>query len=385
MDVDKIRSQIPVCSNLTYLNTGWSGPSPEPVLDAIKARIDYESAEGPVSKPVLESGHEIEDGTRQAVAGLLNVAPDELALTQNTTEGLNMVMSGFPWQEGDEIITFDIEHLSVMIPCLYAARRHGVKVRVVELGTNDEWDTILNKVEAQMSPRTRMIAFSHIQFSCGLRMPLEGIRSLTKDKDIYMIVDGAQTPGHIALDLSGMGVDFYSTPGHKWMLGPEGTGALFIRRDHIEMINPSYVGHSAVNTEKKPLEFELSGMNKFKVSTTSAALAAGYGAAISFINDAGPADIEARNIALSSYLKAKLLERGGYDVLSPLEGPGLCGLTSFRSESATSQEIVDRLWEDHRIVARSVGGVDCVRISSDFYNTEEELDKLMEALSAIVA
>ena len=385
MDVEKIRSQIPVCSNLTYLNTGWSGPSPEPVLDAIKARIDYESAEGPVSKPVLESGHEIEDGTRQAVAGLLNVAPDELALTQNTTEGLNMVMSGFPWQEGDEVITFDIEHLSVMIPCLYAARRHGVKVRVVELGTNDEWDAILNKIEAQMSPRTRMIAFSHIQFSCGLRMPLEGIRSLTKDKGIYMLVDGAQTPGHIALDLAGMGVDFYSTPGHKWMLGPEGTGALFIRRDHIEMINPSYVGHSAVNTEKKPLEFELSGMNKFKVSTTSAALAAGYGVAIGFINDAGPAEIEARNIALSSYLKAKLLERGGYDVLSPLEGPGLCGLTSFRSESATSQEIVDRLWEDHRIVARSVGGVDCVRISSDFYNTEEELDQLMEALSVIVA
>ena len=385
MDVIKIRSQIPVCSNLTYLNTGWSGPSPEPVLDAIKARIDYESAEGPVSKPVLESGHEIEDGTRQAVAGLLNVAPDELALTQNTTEGLNMVMSGFPWQEGDEIITFDIEHLSVMIPCLYAARRHGVKVRVVELGTNDEWDRILSKVEAQMSPRTRMIAFSHIQFSCGLRMPLEGIRSLTKDKGIYMLVDGAQTPGHITLDLSGMGVDFYSTPGHKWMLGPEGTGALFIRRDHIEMINPSYVGHSAVDTEKKPLEFDLSGMNKFKVSTTSAALAAGYGAAIGFINEAGPAEIEARNIALSSYLKAKLLERGGYDVLSPLEGPGLCGLTSFRAEGATSQEIVDRLWEDHRIVARSVGGVDCVRISSDFYNTEEELDRFMDALQAIVA
>ena len=272
-----------------------------------------------------------------------------------------------------------------MIPCLYAERRHGVKVRVVELGTNDEWDAILSKVEAQMSPRTRMIAFSHIQFSCGLRMPLEGIRSLTKDKGIYMLVDGAQTPGHIALDLSGMGVDFYSTPGHKWMLGPEGTGALFIRRDHIEMINPSYVGHSAVNTEKKPLEFDLSGMNKFKVSTTSAALAAGYGAAIGFINEAGPTEIEARNIALSSYLKAKLLERGGYDVLSPVEGPGLCGLTSFRSEGATSLEIVDRLWEDHRIVARSVGGVDCVRISSDFYNTEEELDQLMEALSVIVA
>ena len=128
MDVSKIRTQIPVCSNLTYLNTGWSGPSPQPVIDAIKARVEYEAAEGPTSKPVRESVQVIEDDTRQAAADLLNITSDELCLTQNTTEGLNIVMAGFPWQEGDEIITFDIEHLSVMIPCLYAEKRHGVKV-----------------------------------------------------------------------------------------------------------------------------------------------------------------------------------------------------------------------------------------------------------------
>ena len=385
MDVAKIRSQIPVCRNITYLNTGWSGPSPQSVIDAIQARVEYEATEGPTSKPVREFVQVIEDDTRQAVADLLNVAPDELCLTQNTTEGLNIVMAGFPWQEGDEIITFDIEHLSVMIPCLYAERQHGVKVRVVELGTNDDWDTILNKIESQLTARTRMIAFSHIQFSCGLRMPLEGIRSLTKDRGIYMLVDGAQTPGHIALDLAGYDVDFYATPGHKWMLGPEGTGALFIKREHIEMIDPSYVGHSAVDPEKKPLEFDLSGMSKFNVSTTSTALIAGYRAAVGFISDAGPADIEARTVTLSSYLKSKLLARNGFEVLSPLEGPGVCGLTSFRAAGANYQEIVDRLWGDHRIVARPVGGVECVRVASDFFNTEEELDRLLDALEGIVS
>ena len=385
MDVSEIRAQIPVCNNLTYLNTGWSGPSPQPVIDAIKARIEYEAAEGPTSKPVRESVQLIEDDTRQAAADLLNVTPDELCLTQNTTEGLNIVMAGFPWQESDEIITFDIEHLSVMIPCLYAKKRHGVKVKVVELGTNDDWETILSKVDAQINSRTRMIAFSHIQFSCGLRMPLEGIRSLTRDKGIFMLVDGAQTPGHIALDLSGADVDFYATPGHKWMLGPEGTGALYIKREHIEMIDPSYVGHSAVDPEKKPLEFDLSGMAKFNVSTTSTALIAGYRAAIGFISDAGPADIEARTVMLSGYLKQKLLERDGFEVLSPLEGPGICGLTSFRTRGANYQDVVDRLWDEHRIVARPVGGVECVRVASDFFNTEEELDKLVDALSGVVA
>lgn len=384
MDVATIRSRIPVCSNLTYLNTGWSGPSPQPVVDAIKARVEYEAAEGPTSKPVRESVQVIEDDTRKAAADLLNVTFDELCLTQNTTEGLNIVMAGFPWQEGDEIITFDIEHLSVMIPCLYAEKRHGIKVRMVELGTNDDWDTILGKVEAQINSRTRMIAFSHIQFSCGLRMPLEGIRSLTEGKGIYMLVDGAQTPGHIALDLSGLGVDFYATPGHKWMLGPEGTGALYIKKEHIEMIEPSYVGHSAVDPEKKPLAFDLSGMNKFSVSTTSTALVAGYRAAIDFISEAGPEDIEARTVKLSSYLKQRLLENDKFEVLSPLEGSGVCGLTSFRAKGVDYQDVVDRLWDEYRIVARPVGGVECVRVASDFFNTEQELDKLIEALSTMV-
>ena len=126
-------------------------------------------------------------------------------------------------------------------------------------------------------------------------------------------------------------------------------------------------------------------MSKFNVSTTSTALIAGYRAAIGFISDAVPADIEARTVTLSSYLKSKLLARNGFEVLSPLEGPGVCGLTSFRAEGASYQDIVDRLWDDHRIVARPVGGVECVRVASDFFNTEEELDRLMDALEGIVS
>ncbi|MEE9247430.1 MAG: aminotransferase class V-fold PLP-dependent enzyme, partial [Dehalococcoidia bacterium] len=129
MDIDKIRSQIPTCQRMSYLNVGWSGPSPVRVVEAINKRLEYESYEGPTSQPVLESSEELRLETREAVARLLNVSPTEVALTQNTTEGLNMVMSGFPWREGDEIVTFDIEHSSVMVPCLYAQRRHGVQVR----------------------------------------------------------------------------------------------------------------------------------------------------------------------------------------------------------------------------------------------------------------
>ena len=383
MDIDKIRSQIPTCQRMSYLNTGWSGPSPARVVEAMTKRLEYESYEGPTSQPVLESGEKLRQETREAVARLLNVSPTEVALTQNTTEGMNMVMSGFPWREGDEIITFDIEHPSVMVPCLYAQRRHGVQVRSLLLGTNDDWDTVVSKVEEALNPKTRMLVFSHIQFACGLRMPLDDIRRLTKDRGIYMLVDGAQTPGHISLDLAASGVDFYSIPAQKWLLGPDGAGALYIGDELIETIQPSYVGHSVVDMSKNPWEFDFSSMDKFRVSTTSSPIAAGLLEAITFIQEIGIDEIEARNIELSSALKAKLLDLPGFRVLSPLEGPGVCGLTSFSIDGADPKEMVQRLWEEEQIVARPVARPESIRISSDFFNTEDELEKLVVALQRI--
>ena len=178
MDITSLREQIPTCRRTIYMNTGWSGPSPVSVVEAVKERLEYESYEGPTSQPVLDTGRELRLKARDAVAQLLNASISEICLTQNTTEGLNIVLNGFGWREGDEIVTFDIEHNSVLVPCFYAQHRRGARVKVVHLAPSDDWGTILGKVENALTARTRMLVFSHIQYTCGLRIPLEGIRKL---------------------------------------------------------------------------------------------------------------------------------------------------------------------------------------------------------------
>ena len=137
MDVQKLRDEIPVLANLTYLNTGWSGPPPRRVAQALKDRVDLELEEGPTSLPVQESGRATQAQARQAAARLFNADPEAVMVTRNTTEGLNIVLSGLDWQEGDEIITCNLEHGSVLITSLVTGERHGVKVRVVDLDPHD--------------------------------------------------------------------------------------------------------------------------------------------------------------------------------------------------------------------------------------------------------
>ena len=382
MDVTKLREQIPTCQRMAYMNTGWSGPSPASVLEAIKNRLDYEVQEGPANQHVYESGKVIDGQVCEAVAGLLGVSPEEIATTESTTEGLNMVINGLPWHEGDEVITCDLEHPSVLMPCYYLQRRHGVVARVLSMAPNEAQEAIVAKVEEAITPRTRMVFFSHIQFSTGLRMPVKQIRELTRRQGILMLLDGAQTAGHIPLNLRELDCDFYSIPGQKWLLGPDGVGTLYIRRDRIPEVEPAKVsGRAATSFDRQGnLEPNTSDMEKFHITTTSIALRAGLMEGIRFITGVGVSEIEARNLTLAGRLKNGLVEVPGVKVLSPLEGPGACGLVSFVVEGVEPEQAVSRLWDRRRVVIRPVAFPSCIRASLDFFNTEEEVDLLLEGV-----
>ncbi len=385
MDVASLREKIPACLRTIYMNTGWSGPSPTPVVEAVKERLEYESYQGPTCQEVLDSAEELFFNTKEKVAGLLNVKASEIALTQNTTEGLNIILNGFPWRDGDEIITFDIEHSSVLTSCFYNRLRRGVSVRVVPLATDDDWADILTKVADALTDSTRMIVFSHVQYSCGLRMPVENIRKLVGSRDVYMLVDGAQTPGHIALDIPRLGVDFYSIPAHKWMLGPDGVGALYIREEMISSIQPSYVAYDSLDSLEEPIDFQTSSSftDKFRLTTSSAPLAAGFSAALDFIEALGPEKIESRNRELATSLKASIGEVSGVKILSPYDGPGVTGLTSFQIEGFEAAQVVDHLWQERKIVARTVRKPSCIRLATDFFNTDQEIDTVTETLQTL--
>ena len=178
---------------MVYVNTGASGPSPVSVVEAIKTRLDHEMEKGPTSPEVPDNGREIQQQARRAVANLFNAAPEEVCLTKNTTDGINMVIDGLTWSQGDEIITCSLEHSSVLVPSYFQQWRHGAQVKVVPLASNEGADAILAKIEAAITHRTRLVFLSHIQYSTGLRMPVEEIRRMTKARGIMLLLDGAQT------------------------------------------------------------------------------------------------------------------------------------------------------------------------------------------------
>jgi selenocysteine lyase/cysteine desulfurase len=372
---------------MTYLNTGWSGPNPVSVVEAIKERLDYEMFQGPTSPEVYQSGREVRSKLREAVAGLLNASPEEVCLTRNTTEGLNIVINGLPWREGDEIVTCDLEHSSVLVPSYYQRQRHGAVVNVVPVATAESPDVILDKIEAALTGRTRLVFLSHIEYSCGLRLPAKEIRALTRRRGILLMLDGAQTAGHIPLDMRDMDCDFYSIAGQKWLLGPQGVGALYIRRDLIPLVQPVHVAGGAALPTDNPYSFQPveTSIDKFSPTSTSVPIQAGLMEAIRLAREVGLAEIEARNLDLAEALKRGLQETPGVKVLSPLERRSSSGLVSFTIDGVAPADAVARLWEQHRIVIRPVSYPSSLRVSLHYFNTEEEVDQVVGAVGLLAA
>lgn len=384
MDIMGLRDDIPVLSKMTYMNTGWSGPPPRSVAEALKARADLEMEEGAASPAVQETGREIRGNARVAAAGLLNASVDEVLVTRNTTEGLNIVLSGLDWKQGDEIITCNLEHGSVAVPIVMLGERYGVKPRVVMLDPHDSRETILQKFEEAFTPNTRMVFVSHIEYSTGMRLPAEDLCRMAHDHGALIMLDGAQTGGHIHLDMS-RGYDFYSIPGQKWVLGYEGVGALYIRQDLIPRVHPAHTGGRALVPPVTPdhLEPNINSMDKFVGGSSSVPLQAAFVEAARFIGDIGVENIEVRNLQLAEGLKAQLREIPGVSVLSPEDPELSAGLVSFAVAGWEPRAVVENLWNNHRIVVRQVPHPAGVRASLHFFNTEEEVNQLAEAVKGL--
>tara|TARA_B100000029_G_scaffold250534_1_gene247595 strand:- start:603 stop:1727 length:1125 start_codon:yes stop_codon:yes gene_type:complete len=369
-----------------YLNTGWSGPPPRRVAEAMKHRIDEELEKGPIMAEVLEAGREIQAQAREAAARVFNATVDEVLVTRNTTEGINIVLSGLDWQQGDEIVICDMEHGSVIAPSQLVGQRYGVNVKVADITATDSSEAILTKIEAAITPKTRMVFVSHILYATGRRMPAEELRALTKGKGILLMLDGAQTGGHIELDMARSGFDFYSIPGQKWLLGYEGSGALFIKREHLERVHPAHTGGRGIARPADAHNFQpvADTMEKFLGGSVSVPVQAAFLEAAKFIEEVGIGNIEQRNLDLAESAKAKLSEIPGVTVTSPLERRDSSGLVSFAVDGQDPVSVVERLWANHRLVVRQVGYPAATRASIHFFNTEEDIDLLVGGVRELV-
>lgn len=387
MNVADVRRMIPTVQNMIYVNTGWSGPSPEPVLEQIRSWLDYEVREGPASRPVYTQQEAKRQEARGVVATFLRAAQDEILLTQNTTEGINIVLNGLEWYPGDEVLTLNTEHPSIMVPCLFLQKRKQVRLNVVHLDPADGKEAILRKIEQAVTPRTRLVAVSHISYCTGLRLPLDEMCRVIRSRSAgaLVLVDAAQAAGHIEIDVKALGCDFYSLPGHKWLMGPDGIGALYVRQKLISQLQPTNIGPSAATSWSPDgaLEPNHDSLEKFDLSTSSTPILAGFQAAMELQEQFGRKEIEDRSMLLAERLREKLARIPRVSVVNPAEPELRCGLVSFAIEAVEPKDLTRDLATHYRIIGRAVNWPESVRLSIHFFNTEEEIDRIAEAVAEL--
>ncbi len=374
-----IRKQMPATTAQIYLNTGTFGPLPDCVPQAMQELIQHAWQDGRIGPRTFEGMGTLYADARHRVARLLNADEQEIALTDNTGEGMNIVSYGLNWQAGDEVITTNHEHISALAPLYQIRDRFGVHVRLADLGPTAQ-RPLVEVLQELVTPRTRLIVLSHVTWTTGTVLDVQAATHFGHERNIPVLIDGAQSAGNIPIDVKSLGADFYAIPMQKWLCGPDGTGALYVSQHAQHFIQPTYVGYFSIKHEEG-VEWELlPNAGRFELGGRQNAAIAGQSAVLAWLEDfVGHDWLFQRISALQSYAYHRLKEISTLTLHTPQ--PGASGLLSFSVAGYKDADIVTRLREQHNIYIRNIPSMGALRVSTGFYNTEEEIDSLTQALA----
>ncbi len=385
--IEMIRDAMPATRNQVYLNTGTAGPLATVTTDAIAKATANAAAIGrgnfQIYTPWLESTATV----RGHYAKLTNSPVSSIALTHHTTDGMNIAIHGLKWQAGDEIVTTNWEHQGGYIPAYVVGRRHQVGIRMVEFDYWDEMATILAKLEAAITSRTRLLVISHVTWNTGLRLDLKGICDMAHKHGVLVVADAAQSAGMIPLDLPASGVDFYAMPAQKWLCGPEGIGALYVRQDRLSLLEMTFAGFLSL---ENPMAYDLTGhylpapdARRYELGTVNKIMYQAMAANLDWLaNEVGWDYIYQRIARLTGY---------AYERLSTLENVTFytqknagSGLITFGLDGYDPPRVMVKLNEEG-VVLRYLGLPHALRIAVGFYNTEADIDRLITELQKVQA
>lgn len=377
-----IRQALPATATQIYLNNGTFGPLSDHVTQAMQIRMQEEWQHGRLGATAgFGSMLAIAAQTRQRIASLLHAQEEEIALTVSTTHGLNIVSNGIDWQVGDEVIITNHEHIGAFAPLYQLRDRAGIVIKIADLG-EQATNPLRPTIEALLTPRTRLIVLSHVTWTTGTVLDIQSIGRLGQEQHVPVLIDGAQSAGAIDVNVHELDVDFYSIPMQKWLCGPDGTGALYIRQSSRSLIAPTFVGlPSIIFGEDWKLQ---DNARRFEFGGLQTATIAGQCAALQWLeNKVTHAWMFQRISELNTYAYHTLKTIAGIIILTPQ--PGASGILSFIVAGQDEGEIVKRLQEEYTIYIRSIPETKALRLCTGFYNTEEEIDRLVDALTSIIA
>ena len=368
-----MREQFPIARRYAYLDHAAIAPMAVPVRRAMADYLDRQ-----VNEPFDEKGWAaLRADVRSRLAELLGTTPDHITFTRNTTAGLSLVAAGLDFRPGENVVSVQGEFPANVYPWM-GLERKGVELRLYQ---PREGRIDVGALLQICDLKTRVVAISWVQFASGFRSDLVALGSELRSRDTFLVVDAMQAVGHLKTDLDRLPVDLLAAGAPKWMLGPLGIGFAYVSERLFPRLWPPSLGIESVVQDHEYFRYELClkpDARRFEDSGPNLAGLSGLGAAAELLLEAGPEQIEARVLQLADSLREGLLGRGFRLLLQPAPDER-SGIVSFRHRTDPAATVHARLREAG--VVTSLRG-DFVRASPHFYNNDDDLGRLLEALPA---
>jgi selenocysteine lyase/cysteine desulfurase len=370
LDVQHYRAQFPVTESLIYMNHAAVAPISRRVRDAMVGLLDEVQQSGAEHWQLWVEAY---GAVRRSLAQLINAEPGEIAFAKNTSEGISCFANGLDWRPGDEVVSIEGEFPANFYPWK-ALEKRGVVLRLVP--TVEGRVSFRSIVEA-LTPRTRVVAVSFVHYVSGFRLDLEELGRACAAHGCLLLVDAIQGLGAFPLDVKRANIAGLAADGHKWMLGPEGSALLYVNGQAMERITPSEVGWTTVRHWSDFSRRDLIWRDdaaRFECGTLNTVGVYGLGAAVNLLLEVGIPNISGRVLDLTDRLRSGLLARG-HSVFGPRARQEASGIVSFVPRQGGAERLLEWFLA-HRVQVAARGGM--VRIAPHFYNTEEEIDRVLE-------
>jgi len=388
-NVYAVREDFPVLKEVVYLDSTATTQTPVPAVEAmVEYFYRYAGNHGRgAHRLARETTNRYEDA-RETVARFLNTEPSKTVFTKNTTEGINLIANSYPWEAGDHIVTTLLEHHSNLLPWLRLQKK-GVNITIVSPDSEGRIDTSL--IENAFTEKTKLVAVTHISNVFGSVQDVKSITKHAHKNGIKVLIDGAQSAGHIPVDIKDLGCDFFATAGHKGLLGPQGTGVLYIKEP--ETLESASLGGGTVS-DVSGLTYVLEPSPAcFEAGTPNIPGVIGLGKAVEYLEKIGVSEIEKHEIKLSMEAAKRLSELEHVEVYGPEDRTGI---VPFNVKGLHAHDVALILDQTKKICIRS--GHHCAipitrflkvestaRASFALYNTEEEVEILVNAVAGLKA
>jgi isopenicillin-N epimerase len=375
---EEIRKLYDFEDGFIMMNNGTLGPMPRPVFNTLMRTFRVQVTNPYDSYNYLPTFRE---AVRRKLAEFVNASPDEIALTTNTTEGINIVVNGLDMKPGDEVLVTSLEHPGHINPWRLKEKRFGIKVVEAPMPLFPKSvPEIVDAFAKAITPRTKIISISHTVFITGLIMPLKELSRLAHDRGLLILADSAHGLGMMNLDMKELGIDFFMSSPYKWLGAPTGVGLLYVKKDVLDKVWPTIVS-SGWDTTSTAAKLDPQGQR-------SDAILFALDEAMNFQNRIDRTRIERRIKVLAGHLKQELAKIPGVELQTPTDPYLSAGLTKFSMKGADAAKLVEYLREKYNLVVRTAGspaaGTYGVRVSTPIYVSTKEVDMVVEGVRTLM-